>query len=284
MTVSNNSTANRRAPNRPASWLSRLRVSRYDRVTGMLISLLILLGLCVAGMFAVWVTNRLTPNTGDTKPKTWDMGLGKKELPPGLSNDIEPPPPSETEPNEQQPEDTLAAVEAAEATKAAQFIGLPNGIGDKKSLGNRDGGSPLGKPQRWELRFREGNTLDTYARQLDFFKIELGVLQPGNKVLYLSNLSQSRPSTREDSRDKEKRYRFTWTQGSLEEADRALLSRANVEAGSSRIFKFLPADLYQRLCKLEAEYAGDKKVRSTLFGVKSDGGEYRFYVMRQSYY
>ena len=37
-------------------------------------------------------------------------------------------------------------------------------------------GSGSGVARRWEVRFIEGNTLQTYARQLDFFEIELGVL------------------------------------------------------------------------------------------------------------
>ena len=35
------------------------------------------------------------------------------------------------------------------------------------------------------------NTLDAYARQLDFFKIELGVLLPDNKIVYAYNLAKS---------------------------------------------------------------------------------------------
>ena len=128
-----------------------------------------------------------------------------------------------------------------------------------EGTGRGGGGTGLGrkgKPRRWELRFKEGNTLDTYARQLDYFGIELGVLMEGEKVLYVSKLAQMRPRTRQGPRDQEKRYRFTWKQGSLEQADRMLLARANIEVGGSIIFKFLPPPLYQRLRVMEAEHAG----------------------------
>ena len=45
----------------------------------------------------------------------------------------------------------------------------------------------------------EGNTLDLYARQLDFFGIELGVLMPDNKIIYAFNLRKPKPDTRKRS-------------------------------------------------------------------------------------
>ena len=39
------------------------------------------------------------------------------------------------------------------------------------------------------------NTLEAYARQLDYFKIELGIILPGNKVICTKNLTKRRPDT-----------------------------------------------------------------------------------------
>ena len=264
-----------------ASNLYRLGVSRYDRTAGMLIALLILLGMLVFLMAAIWLTNRMLA-TAVAVPIVMEEVGDQEEDPIGPGDDIEPPPPMETEILEEEIEDVLEAVEDAMATRAAMLQKSVSGEGTGEG-GGGTGKGRKGAPRRWELRFREGNSLSTYAQQLDYFGIELGVLKPGNKVLYISNLSRRRPNTRTGSREDEKRYRFTWTQGSLEQADRTLLERAGVDIGRSRIYKFLPPPLYQKLRVMEAEHAGGKKVRSTLFGIKSSGSSHEFYVMRQSY-
>lgn len=268
-------------PTTPAKRLYRLGVSRYDRVSGMLIALLIVLGILVALMLVAWLTSQIFA-TQVAVPVVMEEIGDQEEDSIGPGNDIEPPPPMETDLIEEEMEDILEAVEDAMATRAAMLERGVSGEGTGQG-GGGTGRGRKGKPRRWELRFQEGNSLETYARQLDYFGIELGVLIPGNKVRYISNLSHARPQTREGPRDQEKRYRFTWKQGSLEEADRLLLSRANIEPGAGVIYKFLQPDLYQKLRVLEAEEAAGKNIRSTVFGIRSGGGDYEFYVMRQSY-
>ena len=109
------------------------------------------------------------------------------------------------------------------------------------------------------------------------------MLIPGNQVRYVSNLSRARPTIRTGPRDTEKRYRFTWTQGTLEQADRLLFERANVEADNGAIYKFLPEELENRLAQLEKDAAAGKPVRATVFAIKSTEGGYEFYVLRQTY-
>ena len=261
--------------------LYRLGVSRYDQVSSMLISLLIILGLLVSIMFMIWLTTQIFTTQVAVPLDMVEIG-DQEDDPIGPGDDIEPPPPMETDLIEEPLDEIIDAVEDAMATKAAMLERGVSGEGTGKG-GGGTGRGRKGKPRRWELRFKEGNTLDAYARQLDYFKIELGVLIPGNKVLYISNLSQSRPKTRKGPRNKEKRYRFTWTQGSLEEADRLLLGRANIDVGRGLIYKFLQPELTQKLLRLEKESAGDKKVKTTIFGIKPDGSGHQFYVIRQTY-
>jgi hypothetical protein len=208
------------------------------------------------------------------------MDIGDQDDDPlGPGDDIEPPPPQETDLEEEEIDEVLESVEDALATRSAMLERAVSGEGTGKG-GGGTGRGPRGRPRKWELRFTEGNTLETYARQLDYFGIELGVLRPGNKVLYVSGLSRPRPMTRQGDRAAEKRYRFTWTQGTLEDADRLLLSKAGVTVGRDIIFKFLPPAQFQKLVALEREASGGQKVRSVLFGVRSAGGGYEFYVIR----
>jgi len=275
------STSTPSASDKPARQLYRLGVSRYDRVSGMLIALLILLGILVTIMAVVWLTSQIFATQVAIPFDLVDIGDQEEDAMGPDNDDIEPPPPMETDLVEEEMEDILEAVEDALATRAAMLERGVSGEGTGRG-GGGTGRGRKGRPRRWELRFKEGNTLNTYARQLDFFGIELGVLTPGNKVLYVYNLSHARPQTREGPRDTEKRYRFTWTQGSLEQADRMLLARANVDTRGSIIYKFLPDQWTRKLMELEAAEAGGKKVRSTLYGIRSSGSGYEFYVMRQS--
>jgi hypothetical protein len=277
--------ADQRPKSRPESSSTKqeqycLVVSRYDRVASMLISLLILLGLTVLMMLVLFLSKQVWGSVKSVPIEQMDIG-DQEEDPMGPGDDIEPPPPQETDLEEEEMVEVLNAVEDALATRSAMLERAVSGTGTGKG-GGGTGRGRKGVRRKWELRFTEGNTLETYAQQLDFFGIELGILRPGNKVLYVSGLSRARPLTREGPRDAEKRYRFTWTQGSLEEADRLLLAKAGVDVGRNMIFKFVPGPLYQKLAAMEQEASGGQKVRSVLFGVRSAGGGYEFYVMRWS--
>ncbi len=65
-----------------------------------------------------------------------------------------------------------------------------------------------------------------YARYLDFFKIELGVLGRDNKVYYAYNLSQQTPSVREGKPDDELRLYMNSALGRFAALDRRLAQRA----------------------------------------------------------
>jgi hypothetical protein len=163
--------------------------------------------------------------------------------------------------------------------------GSGGSTGDGRNLGRGSGPGGSGKRRHWEVRFPPGNTIETYARQLDSFRIELGVLMPNNRVIYVSQLAADRPTRREGPADQEKRYYLTWRKGGLQQADRELLGKAGVQAGSSLILKFIPRDLEKQLIQLERNRAGDRadRVRTTYFGIRPQGRGYEFYVIDQTY-
>jgi len=140
-------------------------------------------------------------------------------------------------------------------------------------------------PRRWEIQFAKGNTLETYARQLDFFGIELGVLMPGGKIVYAYNLSKLKADTRTGTVDAENRYYLSWRRGDLADADYALLDQAGIKAEGKVVLKFIPQAIEAALEKLDKGYAGPKAaaVEQTRFGIRSKGGGYEFYVVEQSY-
>ncbi len=271
-----------------------LTVTPYERAASLVVALLILVGGAVALLFVLWLTSRIFASTEPVAINMEQIGEGG-----GLGGDTE----LETDMEElvhevefEEPEfqDTLATIADAVATKAVLLqdptfsdqVGMTKGGpgGDGRSAGFGPGRP--GKPRHWEVTFLEGNTASKYARQLDFFKIELGVLLPANRVDYARNLSKSKPDRRSGAADQEKRYYMTWQKGGLREAELDLLAKAGIVPQDSRpIIKFIPPELEQRLAQLEIQRAGKKvkQVRATYYAIRPKGSGYEFYVRDQTY-
>jgi len=224
-------------------------------------------------------------------------GEGEGPLGGGSGTDPSPPPPEEAmnlEPPSDSPLKNLAQVIASQETMLADPLwddrprigygrGVGRGIGD--AIGDGTGGGP---PRRWEVRFAPGNTLNVYARALDYFGIELAVMLPEGKVLYAYGFSRLKPATRVGAAADEKRYYLTWRRGrdQLLAADRELFKRAGVATEDKLILKFLPPKVEALLAALEKQRAdehGQKKVRKTVFDVRSQGSGYTFVVSDQVY-
>ena len=150
-------------------------------------------------------------------------------------------------------------------------------------LGEGDGGG-VARDQRWYVSFGQGTSVEEYARQLDFFKIELGSLQPGGRLVYASNLAESIPSTRSvTTGSDEKRLYFTWQGGGRRAADVELLQKTGIDPGTSLLFHFYPPAVEQQLAQLERSYRNrnPKEIRRTYFAVQSTPQGYAFVVTRQ---
>ena len=278
-------------PFRPNLDGCEMKVSQYERVASLLIALLLLVGMAVASAVLLWLTSQVFSSTKSVPVQLEQIGEGGglgdstdldvEEV--GLETDLEDP----------EFKDTLETIADAVALKTSvledpTFLDdLEKGVGGRKGDGRAPGfgaGKP-GKPRHWEVRFIQGNTLKTYARQLDFFRIELGVLFPGNKVEYAYNLSKSRPDRRGGPADQEQRYYLTWQQGGLEEADHELLGLAGIASEGRLVLKFIPRELELELIGLERERAGDDvdRIRATTFQIRAEGSGYAFHVVDQTY-
>jgi hypothetical protein len=163
--------------------------------------------------------------------------------------------------------------------------GSATGTG-RRALGMGPGDGGLPREQRWFVRFSEGGTTFSYAKQLDSFGIELGALLPGGKLAYVSNLSADKPTVRyADSGAGENRLYFTWQGGGRRAADIELFTKAGVAVGAAALFHFYSNEAEGLLARLEAEYAGrpTRDIRRTYFAVEQRGGKYQFVVTRQAY-
>lgn len=274
-----------------------LKVSAYDRAAGWLIALLVLVGSLVLILLILWLSSRIFAAQAAVPILMEEIGTGEggfgggMELEAPLAEELG----EETDLEEPSLEKTLSVVTEAVGSRVVlledptlteqPLTGQGGSTGDGRMPGIGSGPGGSGRARRWEVRFMEGNTLESYARQLEFFGIELGVLLPDNKVQLVYNLTKPRPDVRVGAADQEKRYYLTWRSGALEEADRELLRRAGINPQGKLILKFIPPDLEAQLLEMERARAGNNynRIRTTFFGVAPEGSGYKFYIIDQSY-
>ncbi len=176
-----------------------LRVSPYEQVSSGLMAMLVLTGAVVLLLFLIWIGSKVTftqaavpvvPIIVDDETGGYEHGV--------LNESIELPGPvtgswaSAARPPSLSFLETMEMVTSVVAARQAQLVD-PNlsdetkwstgGVGGSRGTGNAPalglgGGSGGGvaRAQRWVIDYQEGGSLQTYALQLDFFKVELAVI------------------------------------------------------------------------------------------------------------
>lgn len=270
-----------------------LRTSRYDRVSSWLLSLLIIVGLLVLILLVAWYSyakdEKKPSQTGEfTLEKLREIKIPASDLRLEIPDDESRKAADKAQKNIRRDLTRLDVAAAKAKQLDDQSLADADGI-DGFDIGDdirKIGGLPSGKPRRWEVQF-DKTSLDAYARQLDFFGIELAVLLPDGRVAYALNLTKSKPDSRfaDNPHETEKRYYLTWRKGDLRKADRELLSRAGIDAGDGIILKFLPTEVETQLVALAKSRAGSKaeNVERTRFGVRPAENGFAFYVLEQTY-
>ncbi len=272
-----------------------LRTSRYDRVSSWLLSLLVTIGLLVLILLVAWYSYAKDEKKPSPTGEFTLEKLRKIEIPTGdlrleIPDDESRKAADKAKKNIRRDLTRLDVAAAKAKQLDDQSLANADGIDGFDTDGYRQGTGPssenFGKPRRWEIRF-DKTSLDAYARQLDFFKIELAVLLPDGRVAYAFNLTKSKPDSRfaDNPHETEKRYYLTWRKGNLQKADRELLSRAGIDAGGGIILKFLPTEVETQLVALAKSRAGSKaeNVERTRFGVRPAENGFAFYVLEQTY-
>ena len=280
-----------------------MRETRYEHTSSVVIATVLVLGGIVVLLVSIWLSNLLPKQpqrTLELLPGNSGTDDGNDEEPllvespedpsddPSLANDQQ----------ETQLEEVLDRV--VNATGEAALLNLPNEYRDAASAGSPGSltggtGSPLGfggvgtdvpREKRWSVEFAERGSLDLYARQLDFFGIELGIAFEDGRIVYVSRLSGA-IVVREDRIDeREQRLFMSWQSGGRVKADLELLKKAGISDTANGIpLHFYPAETEAHLARLEQEYAGRsaEQIRRTRFRVTGEPGAFRFVVVTQRY-
>ncbi len=131
--------------------------------------------------------------------------------------------------------------------------------------------------------------MNEYALFLDFFQVELGVLNTDdNQVYYASHLSQATPATRVASPADEQRLFMNPAAGQFAALDRRLAQKAGVADKGKIIMQFYPPAAQAIINDLEQKYAERQKrrpdlIRRTVFRVTHTGNQFDLKVEEQSY-
>lgn len=284
-----------------------LSVTRHDRVSSFLMAVIVLIGLAVLWMGALWAS-QVWGHTGKA------VTVAIVEIPGGdpsgilgASLDVE----NASEQNVESPSDVQQVEDNLPEKQLTNWLdalaelpidvvdpqerdeqgsGGPQGssTGDSKlkSRGQGGIGSGLPREQRWMIYYDPGQTLGEYARMLDHFHIELGAVVD-NRLIYVARLSDEKPRRRTASPAGDDRLRWLWRGGSRREADVRLLQKAGVDANDAIIMQFLPKEVEDQLAGLERRAAGGRaadSIERTAFRIRKTGDAYEFYVVEQSFF
>lgn len=278
-----------------------LRVTLFDRLSSGMIAFVMGLTLGVAMIIVYWATTRPERHDFLVPMEMVELSGGSEDGAPDETLKVESP----EDPTENPSEDVLQDVQLTEvvenvvelanqATRQAEQVQVTDASGSpgsadgtgRRALGSGPGAGGIPNEQRWFIQYSDQAGLNEYAQQLQHFGIELGALLPSGQLIYLSNLTNPKPTTRTSTSGKtEDRLYMTWQGGSRKQADEQLFNRAGVDASNAILFHFYPKSTEQQLLTLEFQYAKRKasEIRRTYFVVIKQGAGYNFVVTRQVY-
>lgn len=268
-----------------------LRVSTYDRVAAVVTSFLVLLGATAAVLVVMCFLGRPKTTNEELTPEINLVSANPSGGDPGAMTLDEPQAGEFTDPI-----DVVTDFEPIEQFISTHLVHLDQLSGLAKTGRGKDrdtGPFPsdlipdveVPPWQRWRIVYSSVD-LESYARQLDFFGIELGAVG-GPAVDYLTQMSSPSPLVRSAPSADERRLYLTWKHGSLQDTDKQLLLRAGIAVDGRVVAQFLPPALEKSLPKLELDYSqgrvGARRIRQTVFGVRAAGNGFEFEVQEQYY-
>jgi hypothetical protein len=281
----------------------KLRTSNVDFVSSFFVSLMIIVGMFFVLLLVLWLSTRITLTEPPKEILVENQPAGRGDNAPGTERDFDPPGDEEAEDLlEPTIADTIQAVTNVVSSVAASMETADSlqdftsagkgGKGDSRPPGPEgEGDDIIPRFMRWQLEF-ESKDVNDYAKQLDDYKIELGVLGGGVKgVEVVGNLSGSPKKTLIMDTKSEKRLYFMFNRPTpLQKFDMELLGRAGAKTGAGRTsLKFIPADLENELAHIELDYAKSKghetvkEIGKTVFKSIANGNRFEFTVVSQRY-
>jgi hypothetical protein len=142
----------------------------------------------------------------------------------------------------------------------------------------------VAEPSEWEVVFPDDTAAEEYARQLEYFKIEIAAVSPDGRVEYISRLTDRKPVKHVGNRGDDSRRYLGWKSGKLHAADRRLLGQAGISTNRKELTHYFPPDVQRVMEQLERAYGGRKssEIRRTRFEIHPvEPDRYEFVVVEQ---
>jgi hypothetical protein len=142
----------------------------------------------------------------------------------------------------------------------------------------------VSEPSEWEVVFPDDTTAEEYARQLEFFKIEIAAVSADGRVEYISRLTDRKPVKHVGNRGDDPRRYLGWKSGKLHAVDRRLLGQAGISTNRKELTHYFPPDVQRVMEQLERAYGGRKpsEIRRTRFEIHPlPQDRYEFVVVEQ---
>lgn len=280
----------------------RMNETAYDVTTSAQIALAMGLTLITGLLIAIWLSN-LVPDVTIEPMMLENSTGGFEDGDPDETLDVESPEDPTEDPSLSNDQNMTQLEQITDQivtlSESASQLVQTNEYTDAEAGGNPgsaegSGGRPLGvgggtkggekRDQRWLVKFSDKGNLKSYAAQLDFFKIEIGVIFKDGRMVYLSNMSRGNTIRESRLSADDPRLFMSWKGGDRIKADIELLEKAGIpDPASGMIVHFYAPETEQLLARLEKSYGGKKpdEIRRTFFEIRKDGGGYEFFVSSQ---
>ena len=266
--------------------------SPYDKLNATLIASIMLFGFLFSVLFLIWLTTVfdfsrraagpvvVANDPGDTKPK----GVADDVLEPGVEEFPEVEVPQLANALEAVT-DAVSSVRASLEKRSGDAAQMGRGAG----YGSREGGTGTGgdgvpEYKRWIINY-EAEDINSYARQLSFFDIDIGVIHQTRNDIWRVRDVGGAANVIDTDREKEKlTLRFSHKKQRMKRWDQELARRNGVDLTSTITNQFYPEAT--RVIIRAAEAAALQgtgrslnQVRNTIFKVESGGDGYVFTVV-----
>lgn len=273
------------------------KVSRYDLVSALLVSCLIIVGFFATILGLVWITTTFNYDKQTAFVAVENIGADGDEKPEGFEDDafdpgVEDFPEVETPQLAQALEavsDAVSTVKAnlAERSGNAAVSGAGGGYGSREG-GPGGGGEGVPEYKRWKITYK-AEDIDTYKRQLSFWKIDIGVLKRTSDDVYRVNDPAGPANVIPTNRTNEgTSLYFAHTKQRMMRWDEAIAVAAGVNTEDCNLIQFYSTEARARIREQEAKFLAvdgrtTSDIRSTMIRLVETEGGFDFVVDQINY-
>lgn len=273
------------------------KVSRYDLVSALLVASLIIVGFFATILGLIWITSTFNFDTQTAFVAVENIGADGDEKPEGFEDDafdpgVEDFPEVETPQLAQALEAVSDAVSSVKANLAdrsgnATVSGAGAGYGSREG-GPGGGGEGVPEYRRWKISYK-AEDIETYKRQLSFWKINIGVLKRNSDEVFRVNDPAGQANVIPTTRTNEgTSLYFAHTKQRMMRWDEAIAVASGVNTDESNLIQFYSAEARQRIREQEAKLlAIDERtvtdIRSTMIRLVEVDDGFDFVVDQINY-